>query len=264
VPDVIDEHYYMNFSSALKNAHLYDNRPRTTEAGTPVPRIFVGEWATRDNNPTPTFHSALTDAAFLTGLQRNADLIIMSCYAPLFVNVNPGGQQWATDLIGYNTLTAFGSTSYYMQKMFYNARGDQVIPIAGITPQTVPTLPPEPAPPPTAAGARGGRGGGPPNPNEPIFACASKEDASGDVILKVVNVFGVDQTLTVEMAGANILKNATGQVMVGELNDTNTADDPFHIVPKDFVVNDASSTWTHTFPGNSITVIRFKTKGASS
>jgi hypothetical protein len=54
------------------------------------------------------------------------------------------------------------------------------------------------------------------------------------------------------------------QVMVGEPTDTNTADNPFHIVPKDFVINDASSTWTHTFPGNSITVIRFKTTGASS
>jgi hypothetical protein len=148
--------------------------------------------------------------------------------------------------------------------MFNNARGDQVIPIAGITPQTIPTPAPEPTPLAPAPGGRGGRGGGRPDPNEPLFACASREDASGDIILKVVNVFGVDQTLTVELVGANILKNATGQVMVGQPDDTNTVDDPFHTVPKDFVINDASSTWKHTFPGNSIAVIRFKTKGASS
>ena len=263
--DVIDNHHYMPPAAAIRNAHLYDKADRNG------PKIFEGEWASQETRGpdgrqrplTPTFQCALSDAAFLTGLQRNADIVIMSCYAPLFTRVDPGGSQWRTNLIGYNSLTSYGSPAYYTQKMFYNARGDQVIPIAGITPQTIPTPAPEPAPPAAATGGRGGRGSSP-DPNEPLFACASKEDASGDIILKVVNVFDVDQTLTVELAGAKILKNATGQVMAGEPDDTNTVDDPFHTVPKDFVINDASSTWKHTFPGNSITVIRFKTKGASS
>jgi alpha-L-arabinofuranosidase len=186
----------------------------------------------------------------------------MSCYAPLFTRVDQGGSQWRTNLIGYNSLSSYGSPAYYTQKMFSNSRGDQVIPIAGITPQTIPTPAPEPAPSAAPAGGRGGRGPGRPDPNEPLYACASKEDASGDIILKVVNVFNVDQTVAVELVGANIPKNATGQVMVGQPDDTNTVDDPFHTVPKDFVINDASSAWKHTFPGHSITVIRFKTKGA--
>ncbi len=144
--DVIDEHFYMGFNDALNRAHMYDpeRRPRTTADGQPAPKVFVGEWATRDNNPTPSFHCALTDAAFLTGLERNADLVIMSCYAPLLDNLNPGGQQWATDLIGYDRLTSFGSPSYYVQKMFYNNKGDVVLPIS-VTPQIAPTAPPPPA-----------------------------------------------------------------------------------------------------------------------
>jgi alpha-N-arabinofuranosidase len=259
--DVIDNHHYMPPAAAIRNAHLYDRANRDG------PKIMEGEWASQEvrgpnggQRPlTPTFQAALSDAAFLTGLQRNADIVIMSCYAPLFTRVDQGGSQWRTNLIGYNSLASYGSPAYYTQKMFYNARGDQVIPIADIKPQKIPTMAPEPA---LAPGGRGGRGVGYTDPNEPLYACASKEDTSGDIILKVVNVFKVDQTMTVELVGANIQKNATGQIMAGELNDTNTVDDPFHTVPKDFTINDANSTWKHAFPGYSITVIRFKTKGA--
>ena len=147
--------------------------------------------------------------------------------------------------------------------MFNNARGDEVLPVASITPQTIPTAP-EPASAPattTAPGGRGrGRGGAAPNYNEPIFACASKEDASGDIIVKVVNIFNVDQTVVVDLTGANVLKTAIGQVMIGQPWDTNSIEEPFHTVPKDLTINDASASWNHTFPGNSITVLRFKTK----
>ena len=252
--DVIDNHHYMSPNTAIRNAHLYDIADRNG------PKIFEGEWASQERGVarglTPSFQCALSDAAFLTGLERNADIVIMNCYAPLFTRVNPGGSQWSTDLIGYDTMTSFGSPSYYVQKMFFNARGDRVIPVARIVPQTIPTR--EPAPEPS------GRFGfvrreSPPSPEEPLFACASKEDASGDIILKVVNIFDVDQTMTVELAGANVLKVSTGEVMVGMPDDINSAKAPFHTVPRRFIVTDAGSNWTHTFPGNSITVIRFKT-----
>jgi alpha-N-arabinofuranosidase len=256
--DVIDNHHYMSPYTAIRNAHLYDNTDRNG------PKIFEGEWASQERGIqrglTPSFHCALSDAAFLTGLERNADIVIMTCYAPLFTRVNPGGSQWRTDLIGYDTLASFGSPSYYVQKMFFNARGDQVLPIAEIVPQMIPTTEstPEPAPAPADRFGRGRRDV-PPSPDEPLFACASIEDASGDIILKVVNIFDVDQTMTVELIGANIQKVATGQVMAGNLDDINTVDDPFHTVPKSFIVTDASSKWTHTFPGQSVSVIRLKT-----
>jgi len=254
--DVIDNHHYMSPATAIRNAHLYDKAARNG------PKIFEGEWASQERGVqrglTPSFQCALSDAAFLTGLERNADIVVMSCYAPLFTRVNPGGSQWNTDLIGYNTLTSFGSPSYYVQKMFFNAKGDQVIPVAEIVPQTIPTAESAMEQAQTSAG-RFGHAEAPPSPNEPLFACASKEDVSGDIILKVVNIFSVDQTLTVELAGVNIHSVATGEVMMGEPGDINTVENPFHTVPKRFIVTDASSNWTHTFPGRSITVIRFKT-----
>ena len=254
--DVIDNHHYMSPGTAIRNAHLYDNADRNG------PKIFEGEWASQERGVarglTPSFRCALSDAAFLTGLERNADIVIMTCYAPLFTRVNPGGSQWSTDLIGYNTLSSFGSPSYYVQKMFFNAKGDRIIPVARIVPQIIPTVEPVQEPVQTDAG-RFGRGDAAPSPSEPLFACACKEDASGDIILKVVNVFNVDQTLTVELTGTHIHSVATGQVMEGELNDINSVEHPFHTVPRRFIVTDAGSNWTHTFPGYSITVIRFKT-----
>ena len=97
-PDVLDEHFYMSAQQSFAEAHHYDAADRNG------PKIFVGEWATREGDPTPNLEAALADAAWLTGLERNSDLIIMASYAPLFVNVNPGGMQWATDLIGYDAL----------------------------------------------------------------------------------------------------------------------------------------------------------------
>jgi alpha-N-arabinofuranosidase len=255
--DVIDNHHYMSPWAAIRNAHLYDNADRNG------PKIFEGEWASQERGParglTPSFQCALSDAAFLTGLERNADIVVMTCYAPLFTRVNPGGAQWRTDLIGYDTMRAFGSPAYYVQKMFFNARGDQVIPVSRIIPQTTP----DPIHAPESASAdsfdHDGRSETPPDPKEPLFVCASKEDATGDIILKVVNVFDVDQTMTLELTGANIHSVATGEVMVGEPGDVNTVENPFYRVPRRFIVTDASSKWTHTFPGYSITVIRFKT-----
>jgi alpha-L-arabinofuranosidase len=255
-PDVIDEHYYMNFNSALRNAHLYDNRPRTTESGAPVPRIFVGEWATRDNNPTPSFHAALTDAAFLTGLERNADLVIMSCYAPLFVNVNPGGQQWATDLIGYDTLTAFGSPSYYVQKMFYNNKGDAVLPVS-LSPQIPPTTPPAPA---ANTAPAFGRGPAPNTPLDSIFASSSHDETTGDVILKVVNAVEAPQQIEINLEGAPTTgKTAKVEVLTGGLTDVNSVAEPMKVAPKSYTI-DASTKFVHEFAGNSVTVIRFSTK----
>jgi alpha-N-arabinofuranosidase len=264
-PDVIDEHYYMDYNSALRNAHMFDNRPRATTNGTPVPRIFVGEWATRDNNnsiPTPTFHAALTDAAFLTGLERNADLVIMSSYAPLFVNVSrisgpDRSMQWATDLIGYDALTAFGSPSYYVQKMFYNNRGDVVLPIS-LTPQIAPASATNAAP--AGPGGFFGRGRGPTTPPQTMFASSSLDEATGDIILKVVNAVETPQQVEINLEGApKIGPTAKMEVLTGELTDVNSVAEPMKVVPKSSTI-EASAKFVREFPGHTVTVIRFSTK----
>jgi alpha-L-arabinofuranosidase len=132
-PDAVDDHLYLAPRLLERQAHRHD---RTNRNG---PKIFMGEWASQDGNPTPTMNSALGDAAFLTGLEHNADVVIMECYAPLLVNVNRGAAQWPTNLIGYNAVTNFGSPSYYAQKMFATNRGNRVVPV-DITPEALPVV----------------------------------------------------------------------------------------------------------------------------
>jgi alpha-N-arabinofuranosidase len=120
-PDVVDDHYYKREQGMFELAKFYDNADRKG------PKIFVGEWATREGTPTPNLGAALGDAAFLTGLERNSDLVVMAAYAPLFVNVDPGGMQWSTDLIGYDVLGSYGSPAYYAQVMFSSCLGEQTM-----------------------------------------------------------------------------------------------------------------------------------------
>ena len=120
-PDVVDDHYYSRRQHMFDLARHYDAVDRNG------PKIFVGEWATREGTPTPNLGSALGDAAFLTGLERNSDLVVMAAYAPLFVNVNPGGMQWSTDLIGFDALNSYGSPAYYAQVMFGSCLGDHIM-----------------------------------------------------------------------------------------------------------------------------------------
>ncbi len=120
-PDLVDDHYYKREQGMFEEARHYDKTDRNG------PKIFVGEWATREGTPTPNLGAALGDAAFMTGMERNSDVVVMSAYAPLFVNVNPGGMQWSSDLIGYDTLNSYGSPSYYAQVMFASCLGDHTV-----------------------------------------------------------------------------------------------------------------------------------------
>jgi alpha-N-arabinofuranosidase len=123
-PDMIDDHYYRSARSMERDVGHYDNYDRQ---GT---KIFVGEWATEDGRPTPTMRAAVADAAWLTGLERNSDVVLMSAYAPLLVNVDPRARQWPTNLIGYDAVSSFGSPTYYALKMFAQNRGDRLLPAA--------------------------------------------------------------------------------------------------------------------------------------
>ncbi len=127
--DVIDEHYYRrNEDEMASHASDYDSR-RTSGfgAGHNPHEVFVGEWATRVGDPTPNWTATLGDAAWMVGLERNAHVVKMEAYAPLFTRVDPDGLQWLTDLIGYNSISSYGSPSYYMQGMFATYHGDEVV-----------------------------------------------------------------------------------------------------------------------------------------
>jgi alpha-N-arabinofuranosidase len=251
IPDVIDEHYYRRSELEMEaHAHDYDKRSRSE------PKIFVGEYATRVGRPTPTMGAALGDAAWMTGMERNSDLVIMSAYAPLFVNVNPGGMQWPTDLIGYDALTSYGSPSYYAQKMFSLYRGDVVLIVDA---EGIPTREWQ-----APASRRGGAGGQPGATQQvpTLFFNATRDDQTRTLYLKVVNSAGAPQPVRLKISGvANIEPNGVAVVMsANSPEDTNSITEPTKIVPVSIRVDGLSTQFTRTFPAYSITVLQMKGK----
>jgi alpha-L-arabinofuranosidase len=136
-PDIVDDHYYQSSRDLERTSAHYTKWPAEKT------RVFVGEWATqnpganpwapqtgKDSGGTPAMRDAVSDAAFMVGMERDSDAVLLHCYAPLFVNVNKGARQWSPNLIGYDALTAYGSPSYYAQVMYSSNRGDVALPVA--------------------------------------------------------------------------------------------------------------------------------------
>lgn len=119
--EIEDEHYYSSPATFISYATKYDNYNRNG------PKVFVGEYAVTSGYGTyGNLSAALGEAAFMTGMERNSDIVAMASYAPLFGNVN--SMQWKPNLIYFDNSRAFGTPSYYVQKMFSNNRGDYVLP----------------------------------------------------------------------------------------------------------------------------------------
>src|SRR5277367_5244046 len=196
-PDVLDDHYYKRADEFFEDVKHYDTVDRSG------PKIFVGEWATREGSPTTNMGAALGDAAWMTGMERNSDLIVMASYAPLFVNINPGGMQWESDLIGYNALTSYGSPGYYAQTMFAKYLGSEV----------------------PASSVSGNA--------DRFFYSVTRDPEKGTIYLKLVNASFVPQPVEIEMTGVSSVANAgTLETLTGaSLAQTNTISSPTRIVP---------------------------------
>ena len=257
--DVLDEHYYRRSEDEMaSHAHDYDTRERAGQ------RVFVGEWATRVGAPTPNMSGALGDAAWMTGMERNSDLVIMESYAPLFVNVNKGGMQWPTDLIGFDAMASYGSPAYYAQQMFSLHHGDVVLPA---TAQGVPTREWQP---PAPGGRRGAPGTPTPPPQPPpppqqvptLFFDATRDSKAGTIYLKVVNRAGTPQPVRVEISGLAAVdsKGQTITLSASSPDDTNSITEPTKIVPITTNVDGLGADFTRTFPPYSITVLQMKTR----
>lgn len=117
--DYVDEHYYMSPEWFLANVDRYDEFPADG------PKVFLGEYATWGN----TYYNALAEAAFMTGLERNAHAVGLACYAPLLCNANY--VNWRPDLIWFNNHQVYGTPNYYVQKLFMHHQGDQLLKITG-------------------------------------------------------------------------------------------------------------------------------------
>ncbi|HON07689.1 MAG TPA: alpha-L-arabinofuranosidase C-terminal domain-containing protein, partial [Verrucomicrobiota bacterium] len=121
MPDIIDEHYYNSPEFFIKEAGHYDNYNRKG------PKVFVGEFAVTRGCGNGNLRGAIGEAAFMTGIERNSDIVVMACYAPLFAHLNH--KRWNPDLIYFDNHRVYGTPSYYVQKMFSENRGDKVLPI---------------------------------------------------------------------------------------------------------------------------------------
>jgi len=227
-------------------ANLYDKYDRNG------PKVFVGEWATREGFPTTNFNSALGDAAFMTGLERNSDLIVMSCYAPLFVNVNPGGMQWKSDLIGYNTLTSYGSPSYHVQKMFSQYLGDQAVTFEA---KNLPTQIKKPNQRDSIAGMQ-------PKTIPAMFFSATKNSKTGAIYLKVVNSGSAAQNVKIDLQGAGKVSSLGTAITIkaDHPEDTNTITDPEKIIPSTARLKGVGKSFQQNFPAYSVTVLQLETK----
>jgi alpha-N-arabinofuranosidase len=224
-PDVLDEHFYATPRALQGLATRYDDFSRTGQ------KIFVGEYAAIEGRPTPNLHAALGDAAFLTGLERNSDVVIMGAYAPLLVNVNPGASQWPTNLIGYDALQSYGSPSYYVQSMFGRLRGDVTL-AASLT---------------TSGGSR-------------LFQSVTRDSSTGIVFIKLVNAASATQVIHIELTGLDPIA-AEGQAEIlasTNLEDTNTLSDPTRIVPVTVSVTGIGQQFDYSAAPHSFTVISIR------
>ena len=220
-PDVLDEHFYMAAKQSFADANHYDKVDRQG------PKIFVGEWATREGEPTPNLQAALGDAAWMTGLERNSDIVIMASYAPLFVNLNPGGMQWATDLIGYDALSSYGSPSYWAQVLFANHLGTEAV---------ASTL--------ANAGPR-------------VYASVTRDEKRRKLFVKVVNARSDAMPLSITLDGVpNVEREVTLISLSGKSpNATNSIANPETVVPVESHIHTAGAKFEHSFAPYSINVL---------
>jgi alpha-N-arabinofuranosidase len=225
-PDVVDDHFYRTAQEFYADVHHYD---KTDRSG---PKIFVGEWATREGSPTPNFGAALGDAAWMTGMERNSDIVVMASYAPLLVNVNPGGMQWQSDLIGYDAISSYGSPSYYAQVMFGSYHGDEI--------------------PESSTSGDDLR----------FFYSVTRKSDTGEIFVKLVNATSDVKPVSIALDGAPNVKKIANVVTLraNTLAATNSIDRPKEILPVESRFERAGASFTYDLPPYSIQVIRLQTK----
>jgi alpha-N-arabinofuranosidase len=230
--DIIDEHYYKDPQWFLKNANRYDAYDRQG------PKIFAGEYAAQSvSTVSPdnknTWLCALAEAAFMTGLERNADVVHMASYAPLFAHAE--GWQWTPDLIWFDNLRAYGTPNYYVQKLFSNYKGTHVLPITAGK-QTV-------------SGQNG------------LYASAVWDQQTKEIIIKIANATDKSQGTEIQLAGSRKLssKGIFTVLKAQDLNSVNSLDAPEQVAPAEQPVAVKGKSIKADLAPYSFSVIRIKT-----
>ena len=228
---IVDEHYYANPDWFLKNATRYDQYDRNSY------KIFAGEYAAHGiKTGTPETHNnwkcALSEAAFMTGLERNAEVVQLCSYAPLFAHID--GWQWTPDLIWFDNLRSYGTVNYYVQKLYSNNKGTQVLPMLL---QNKPLT--------------GDNG---------LYGSAALDEPKNEIILKLVNTSQQAKQVQVVLESAK-KPAAKARMMVLKSDDLtafNSLDQPTRVIPVEQEITLKGKTVNQLLAPNSFYVMRIK------
>jgi len=226
--DIIDEHYYRSPDWFLKNAARYDSFDRKG------PKIFAGEYAAHvDGKITGSnrniWQAAIAEAAFMTGLERNAEVVTMASYAPLFAHGD--GWQWAPDLIWVNNLTVYGTPNYEVQKMFSVNKGTHVL--------------------------NANLNGKPLIGENGLYASSVIDENKKEIIVKVVNTSGEAKKQSLSFEGNKKLASQVSITSISaDLNDKNAFDKPRNIYPKEEKVKINGKNLNLSIPANGVAMVK--------
>ena len=226
--DIVDEHCYDKPAWFLDNTHRYDNYDRNG------PKVFFGEYAAQSDKVVSVknrnnWECAIAEAAYMTGLERNAGVVRMASYAPLFANTE--AWQWTPNLIWVNSLGVLPTPNYYVQQLFSRNRGDEVLPVKGD------------------------------DSANKFFISATRDNASSEVILKVVNAATSAAEADIRLDTASDVDESGRSILLSGANaDVNSFGQPAKVAPVDAAISGVSKSFPHTFPANSMTVLRLKVK----
>ena len=230
-PEFVDEHFYRNPDWFLENVNWYDDYDRTG------PKLFVGEYAAQsvgvaspDNRNN--LKCALYEAAFMTGMERNADLVRMTCYAPLFGQ--EGAWQWRPDMIWFDNLNVYGSANYYVQKLFSLNPGTNLL---NIRLKDVPELD---------------------NTKKALSVSSTMDKKAGEVIIKAVNVTDKGLKANIDLQDVkNVGSQAKAIIFAGKtLEDENSLQEPKKVYPVEKSVSVKSPNFSYEFQPYSLTILR--------
>jgi alpha-L-arabinofuranosidase len=228
-PALIDEHYYKPPAWFFSNASRYDTYERTG------PKIFAGEYAAHSKeNPEAesrnNWESALAEAAFMTGLERNADIVQMCSYAPLFAHVD--AWQWRPDLIWFDNLDVVATPNYYVQKLFSNNKGTDVV---AITENEKPV-----------AG------------KDSLYSSAVIDKQKGELIIKIVNIASAPQIVELNLTGIKLSKtDAVSQTLAAnDLYSYNKLSELDKLKPQERRFSVKTNNVDQNLPAYSVTVLK--------
>ena len=206
--DLVDEHFYRPYDWFLSQGARYDNYDRKG------PKVFAGEYACHARGKKWNhFYASLLEAAFMTGLERNADIVHMATYAPLFAHVE--GWQWRPDLIWFDNLNTMRTVSYYVQQLYSQYKGANALTL---------TMDKK-----NVTGAEGQNG---------LFASAVAD--GNKVYVKVVNTSETAQKISLNFTGLKkneVLKGVKSIRLTTDKLEEDNIEDPYNILPQEVAFN---------------------------